>query len=381
MYSLSTYGRMLQDVVRRESYIEAMKRTIKPGMTVLEIGTGPGVFALFACQFSARKVYAVDPDDSIQIGRELALKQGYADRIQFIQDISTRVTLPEKVDLILSDLRGALPLFETHLPSIVDARERFLVESGELIPRSDKLWVSAVEAPDLYREHFSFWLDNDLGLSTEPALRILANSLSRANLQASAVISEPQRWIELDYKTVKEVSYGARLTSVITREGTAHGLAAWFDSELAQGVAFSTAPSPNESIYGQTFFPWPAPVEVAIGDVIDIELHADLLFDNYVWRWNTVVKGGGNGDVRASFRQSSCFGIPLSLESLRKRASGFQPSLNVQGQVIYAILELMNEGMELGEIATLMVNRFPEQFGTRAEALARIADLSQKYSR
>jgi len=103
------------------------------------------------------------------------------------------------------------------LPSIVDARNRFLADGGELIPRRDRLWISAVEASDLYREHFDLWIGNRPNLNTEPALRCVANTWCRASLQSSAVISEPQRWIDLDYRTVEEVSFGGRLTSVATR--------------------------------------------------------------------------------------------------------------------------------------------------------------------
>jgi len=373
---------MLEDTVRTDSYIEALRRTIKPGMAVLEIGSGPGIFALLACQFGARKVYAIEPDDSIQVGRELAVKQGCAERISFIQNISTRVELPEKVDLILSDLRGVLPLFQKHVPSIVDARNRFLADGGELIPRRDRLWVSAVEASDLYREHLNFWIGNRLGLNTEPALRLVANTWRRASLQSSAVISEPQRWIDLDYRTVEEVSFRGRLTSVATRGGTAHGLAAWFETELAEGVSFSTAPGSHESIYGQAFFPWLEPVEVAVGDAIDVELYADLVDTDYIWRWNTVIRRGGReGIERANFKQSTFLGTPLSPKGLRKRASNYHPSLTEDGQATYAILGLMNEGIELGEIARRMVERFPDHFATQSEALARIAHLSEKYSR
>jgi protein arginine N-methyltransferase 1 len=210
-------------------------------------------------------------------------------------------------------------------------------------------------------------------------LRLAVNTWSRADLHSAAVISEPQCWIDLDYRTVEEFSFRGRLSSLVTRQGTAHGLAAWFDTVLAEGVSFSTAPG-HESIYGQAFFPWIEPVEVAAGDVVDIELCADLVDDDYVWCWNTVIREQGS-DIRASFRQSSFLGTPLSAESLRKRASNYRPSLNELGQITYVILELMNEGIELGEIASRLEAQFPDQFSNRTEALARVANLSQKYSR
>jgi len=91
--------------------------------------------------------------------------------------------------------------------------------------------------------------------------------------------------------------------------------------------------------------------------------------------------GGKGGMERANFRQSSFLGTPLSPEGLRKRASNYQPSLTDECRVTYAILGLMNEGIELREIASRMVERFPDQFATQIEALTRIANLSQKYSR
>ncbi len=73
-----------------------------------------------------------------------------ADRIEFIEDLSTTVTLPVKADVIVSDMRGVVPLYGHHLPSIVDARRRLLAPGGVLIPRADTLWAAVVEMPERY---------------------------------------------------------------------------------------------------------------------------------------------------------------------------------------------------------------------------------------
>jgi len=137
MYSLAGYGSMIADPVRVEAYTQALRKTVRPGSVVLEIGTGPGVFAVLACQLGAARVYAVEPDPIIQVAREIATANGCAGRIEFIEDLSTRITLPIQADVILSDLRGILPLFQHHLPSIADARRRFLAPGGTLIPKRD----------------------------------------------------------------------------------------------------------------------------------------------------------------------------------------------------------------------------------------------------
>src|SRR5690606_13264599 len=113
-YSISAFGDMITDETRMDAYVAALQRGVTADTVVLDIGTGTGIFALLACQFGARHVYAVEPGDAIHVARRIAQENGYADRITFIQDLSSNITLPEPADLIISDLRGVLPLFEAH---------------------------------------------------------------------------------------------------------------------------------------------------------------------------------------------------------------------------------------------------------------------------
>src|SRR5208283_2711711 len=162
MYSLGGYGSMLADRVRVDAYVEALRKTVREGSVVVEIGTGPGIFAVLACQVGASRVYAIEPSAIIQVAREVAAANGCAHKIEFFEELSSRVTLPTQADVILSDLRGALPLFERHIPAIVDARRRFLAPGGTLIPRRDTLWTAVVEAPKPYGELVDPWDSNPL---------------------------------------------------------------------------------------------------------------------------------------------------------------------------------------------------------------------------
>src|SRR5437867_7400576 len=141
MYTVYEYGGLLFDRIRSDAYAQALRQEVRPGSVVVDIGTGTGMFALLACQFGAKKVYAIEPDEAIQVAREMAAANGFSDRVEFFQDVSTRVDLPEQADVIVSDLRGLLPLFCRHLPSITHARRRFLPPGGTLIPRRDTLWA------------------------------------------------------------------------------------------------------------------------------------------------------------------------------------------------------------------------------------------------
>jgi type I protein arginine methyltransferase len=152
-YSIFGYGKMITDL-RIDPYVRALTAAVKPGDVVLDIGTGTGFFAVLACRLGARKVYAIEPDDAIVIARQVAIDNGCAERIEFIQGISTQLDLPERADVIISDLRGILPLYQQHIHSIVDARHRHLAPGGIMIPHRDMLWATLISDPEFYHHNY-----------------------------------------------------------------------------------------------------------------------------------------------------------------------------------------------------------------------------------
>jgi protein arginine N-methyltransferase 1 len=382
MYSISGYGSMIADRVRMEAYVEALRRAVRPGAVVLDIGTGTGIFALLACRFGAGRVFAIEPDDALQVAREMAAANGLADRIEFIQDLSTRLTLPERADVILSDLRGVLPFFRHHLPSIIDARRRLLAPGGVLIPCRDTLWAAVVEAPDTYRKLLNVWDERPWEFDPQAARRIVVNTWTKARVRPEQLLVEPQSWAILDYATLDSPDHRAELTWTARRQGTAHGLLVWFDATLAGDLGFSNAPAAPELIYGSAFFPWSQPVPLAEGDTMSVRLQANLVGEDYVWRWDArILNQGHPHEVKAEFRQSTFFGVPLSPARLRRQADRHVPALNEEGQIDQFILNLMDGGRSLGEIARRVAGQFSQRFAGEQDALTRVGELSQRYSR
>jgi type I protein arginine methyltransferase len=381
MYSISGYGSMIADKGRMEAYVKALAQVMKPDSVVLDIGTGTGIFAMIACQLGAKKVYAIEPSNAIVVAKEIAAANGYSDRIQFFQKLSTQVELAEKADVIISDLRGILPLSQNHIPSIIDARQRLLKPDGVLIPQCDRLWVAVAELPDLYGRLVNPWDQNGYSLNMAAARQLVTNTWLKGRATPEQILGEPKCWATLDYTTIKNTDVSAEITWTVEQSGTAHGLNIWFDTTLAEGVEFSNAPDKPELIYSSGFFPWLQPVNLALGDTVSVVLQANLVGDDYIWRWNTLVFNQGNpGQVKANFKQSTFFGIPLSLTQLCKKTHNYIPTLNQEGKIDKIILELMSEGEALGDIARQVVAQFPGCFVNEQEALTRVGELSQKYS-
>ena len=308
MYDLIDYGQMLADQVRMDPYAYALKTAVTPNSIVLDIGTSIGIHALLACKFGARKVYAIEPNDAIGLARELAEVNGFADRIEFIQDISTNVTLPEPADVIVSDLRGVLPLYGQHIPAIVDARQRHLALNGILIPQKDSLWVSVVENATIYQNLLRSWT-NPYGFNMEPARQIILNQWHHDDtdlIRVRHLLTEPTNWATLDYRTITNPDVGAEVEQTAARDGTAHGLLVWFDAELIDGIGFSNAPqlAKPAAVYGRGFFPFLKPVSLTAGDTIHLTLQANLVDDGYVWQWHTCINSQNN-KMLADFKQST----------------------------------------------------------------------------
>ena len=377
MYSVYFYGRMLADTPRLRAYVEALKRTVKPGAVVLDLGCGPGFFALLACQLGARRVYAVEPDDVIQIAREAATANGCTEKIEFFQDFSTEITIPEPADIIVSDLRGVLPWYETNIPSIIDARTRLLANGGVLIPRRDVLWASVVEASERYDEIVSPWERTDVDLSR--AKRVVTNTWRKARISADQLLASPVCCYKLDYDEIETRNLETTVLLEANRSGTAHGLAVWFDSELVDGVGFSNNPSSPELIYGQAFFPLPHPVAIEHRDRIELTLKADMVRGDYLWRWDTSILASRTSQPRASFRQSTLYGVPLSPGKLRKQSAGYKPALNEVGQVRSFIMEAMTGDNSVEEIATRLVKQFPKRYPDLTAALDDVTAVSLEF--
>ncbi|HEY0723304.1 MAG TPA: 50S ribosomal protein L11 methyltransferase [Pyrinomonadaceae bacterium] len=304
---------MLADRSRMDAYAEALRSAVKPDSVVMDLGCGPGVFALLACKLGARRVYAVEPENIVGLAGEAAAANGFSNRIEFFEKLSTEITLPEPATIIISDLRGVLPWFEQNVSSIIDARKRLLAPGGVLIPRRDILWAAIVEAAEQYEELIDPWC-NQFDLDLSAATRLVTNTWRKTRIKPEQLLTDPICWTTLDYYEVDSPDVHAEISWQAAREGTAHGMAVWFDSELAEGIRFSNHPAAPEMIYGNGFFPFSQPVAVSEGERINVRLAADLVNDGYVWRWDTEVRG------KASFKQSTFFGAPLSTSQLRKSA-------------------------------------------------------------
>jgi protein arginine N-methyltransferase 1 len=311
-YSLAGYGSMIADTVRMNAYRAALAASIEPGDVVLDIGAGTGIMALLACQLGAGKVYALETSDAIAVGMALARANGYDRRIEFIQRPSFDLSLKRKADVMVSDLRGVLPLHGRHIASVADARTRLLRRGGTQIPQLDRVHGQLVTDAELHAKELRVWREGAFGLDLSAALRWAAHAWRKAELRPEAMIGQPRELFALDYRSIESGDAGGEARWRLERATTAHGLGAWFDTSLCDGVGFSNAPGQPQAIYGQAFFPFAEPLQLERGDEARVALAARLVGGDYVWSWQATV---GN----RTLRQSSFQATPVNPARLARR--------------------------------------------------------------
>jgi protein arginine N-methyltransferase 1 len=383
MYTISEYGNMYMHKARMSAFAEALRGAVTPNCVVLDIGAGTGIFALLACRYGARRVYAIEPANAINLAREMASANGCSDRVTFIQGLSTNVVLPERADVIISDLVGVLPLYGQHIPSITDARNRFMAPGGALIPRQDYLRAAIIEASEQYDKLTEPWGENLLGLNLSGGWPLVANTLIRLAEGRVKLLTRPLTLAVLDYRTIADSNLDGELTWTMDQPGTGHGVAVWFDRIVADGITISNEPGAPELVntsktYGQMFFPWPKAVGLERGDRVSFSVKADLLKDEYVWRWKTAIHGGQK--IKAHFRQSSLHGHPLSREFLKNREAESIPAFNEDVRIDAFILSKIDGHTSLSEIACSLAANFPSRFNGWQDALSRVGDVAAQYS-
>ena len=102
---LNHHRLMLADRIRMETYEEAIRRRVRPGMRVMDLGTGTGILAMWAAKAGA-EVVAVEPHAVIEVAKALAEDNGLGEQITFVRADAKTLALDAPVDLVVTECMG-----------------------------------------------------------------------------------------------------------------------------------------------------------------------------------------------------------------------------------------------------------------------------------
>ncbi len=111
-----------------------------------------------------------------------------------------------------------------------------------------------------------------------------------------------------------------------------------------------------------------------------MQLQADLVASDYIWRWETKIYGNGT-EVERHFQQSTFQGAQFAPGSLLRCSADYVPSLSEEGQADRWLLQAIDGKTSLQEMAQEASERFPSIFRSWTDALDRAAELARQFSR
>ena len=334
-----------------------------------------------ASKFGAKKVYAIEPNRAIEVGIKSAKKNGFYDNIKFINKISQEVSLKDKVDLIIYDLRGVLPFYENNIETIIDARNRFLKKTGQIIPLSDEVFATVIQSNELYDDIVSAWERNIYNLNLSDGKNYCLNNFYRVKQEKFKILTESRIWSSIDYKKIKNPNFGGELDLRVVRSGTAHGIMIWFNSKLAEGIKMDNSPDVQGSkVYGRAFLPLLYPLIIEKGDRMKIDINANHSSGVYIWKWNTKLYKKFSRKPVNELKQSTFLSNPISPEYLKKRTHNYKTSINENAMVTLEVLNMFSKKKKLIEIAKSIRKKFPKKFKNLNECISYVGNLVEKYS-
>ena len=276
------HARMLHDHARTQDFLAAITAAVRPGDVVLEIGTGSGVLAVASARAGARHVYAVEASDIADVAAEVFARNGVADRVTLVPGWSRQIELPERADLLVSEVIGNEPLEEEILETMLDACRRLLVSDGRMIPHALELVARPLRLPEEEFRQRAFgrsavgrWkdlYDIDFSPLLEAAGPEPVHTLTEGEVVAGWPPAGPATTLgRVDLTTFEEASLACSAAVAVDSPDPVNAVAVTFRAHLHGGLVHSLDPwhRPSSS-WATSVWVLPEPVSVGAGSALGV---------------------------------------------------------------------------------------------------------------
>merc|ERR1712223_1476636 len=257
---LSQQQNMMQDFVRTSTYQKAIldNPTDFAGKVVMDVGAGSGILSFFAQQAGAKRVYAVEASSIAVHATKLVAANKMDEVIKVISGKIEEISVPEQVDVIISEPMGYMLLNERMLETFLHAK-KFLKPGGRMFPSRGDLHVAPFTDEALYMEQINkvnFWYQEyfhgvNLGCLRDDAMKEYFRQPIVDTFDINICTAKTQRHV-IDFQTADESDLHRieiPLEFHMLSSGMVHGLAFWFDvAFIGTGATVWLSTAPTEAL-------------------------------------------------------------------------------------------------------------------------------------
>ncbi|XP_026722628.1 histone-arginine methyltransferase CARM1 isoform X2 [Athene cunicularia] len=254
---LSQQQNIMQDFVRTATFHRAIiqNHIDFTNKVVLDVGCGSGILSFFAVQVGARKVYVVEASSMAKYVELLVRSNNLSDKITVLFGKIEEISLPESVDVVISEPMGYMLLNGRMLESYLHSK-KWLKSNGMMFPTYSEIHLAPFSDEQLYMEHYSkasFWYQEFFyGVNLSSLHNAAVDEYFRQpvvdTFDARILVARSMKYTVNFIEATEEDLRSMEIPFVfhIMQSGLIHGLAFWFDVAFVGSLAtvwLSTAPT------------------------------------------------------------------------------------------------------------------------------------------
>jgi len=263
---------MLRDGPRLAAYDAALRRAIRPGMRVLEIGTGTGVLAMMAARAGAAEVVTCEMNPAMaEVARQTVMRNGYAGRVRVITKhsdaLDVEADLGGRADLLVSEVISNDLLSEGVLAAHARAVRQLLKPGAPVVPARGTIRVALAEGPETVRIGTADGFDlSAIETLRDPVLK-MRNTTRHMSLR-----SAPHDLFTFDFADEHPSPTAEACVWCKSRGGRVNGVVQWIALALDEVTAYENAPDPHGPLshWGLRFVAMRRPVDTTPGQTLRV---------------------------------------------------------------------------------------------------------------
>jgi hypothetical protein len=249
----------------------------------------------------------VEPEPVIKLIPKIAEDNGLASRVVCLQGNIEDLSLPEKVDVIISVFTGNFLLSENLLPSLFYARDKYLKPGGVLLPDSGAMWLVPISATEKYKQRANIFERPHLGLDFSCLRHHAINCADKARfVDQSNYLCTPQLLKTLGFTEASRANCHETVRFIIPQTAICHGFVGWFDIFFGR-KKLSTAPHAKKVHWSPLLFLAERPIKLSKGQDLTIKVDKS---EKVAWSW----RFESNGEIQQQTEMKTWLNKPSLIE-------------------------------------------------------------------
>jgi protein arginine N-methyltransferase 7 len=275
----SWHFKMVRDDVRNAAYDAALRRAIRPGMRVLDIGSGTGLLAMMAARAGAARVFSCEMNPAVaDAAKEIVALNGYSDRIQVLAKHSNKIDveadLGGRVDLIVSEIVSNNLLGEGVLGTMEHAVGNLLKPGGKVIPARGTVKIALAFDPNFTDRRMDVIDGFDLSPFNRLAkltYRVVTHD-TEFKLRSDAV-----DLFEFDFQATKAAPKARAQRTLTAHGGPVNCIAQWIHLQMDEVEHHEVRPGEQvNSSWAIVVYPLPKQSTLKAGDELTVHASHDM---------------------------------------------------------------------------------------------------------